>query len=215
MKLTFLLIIIFLTFPTRLFAEETPQSTEPPKKIEKEIIDEQSQNTLFKNGVYAACYGDLGVHSGKILGYNAYSIDLKAGWQLFRIYPVALTGGISWVGLGKKLRFPGEAPKELQYGYYGPVAELFLFPRFYVYPSVSYLWGTGMVYFQKAEEDKIIQAKASVSNISFNLAVRIYHESQVLFSFIQESMTANKITNVDEADKKWSSFMLAFRGSML
>ncbi len=83
--------------------------------------------TLFTSGFNAAAYGDLAIDQGAWLGESISLLRIKAGVQLARIGPAALTLGYQKNGFYTAQQNWDREAGSLKLDYRGPVLELHLF----------------------------------------------------------------------------------------
>ena len=82
-----------------------------------------SHSTLFKNGIFAASYGQISLLSGSVAKKTFIAPSLNVGWQLSRFGPLRFLIGYAVNGLGPTLVI-GNAPKVLRYNLQGLKTDL-------------------------------------------------------------------------------------------
>ncbi len=104
-----------------------------------------STKTLFRNGVYAAAYGDFGVDKGEWNGENLSAFRAKAGLQLARFDIVSLGLGYQKNGFYVN-RSWGRSEGKANIDYRGPVIEINVLPEGLFFGSFAYSSNEGYLF---------------------------------------------------------------------
>lgn len=120
------------------------------------------RETLFTDGFAAAAYGDLMFDRGAFAGENLSLLRIKAGVQIVRAGPVALSLGYQKSGFYTAQHNWDRKEGSLRVDYRGPVLELHLFPSAPLHLSLAASTNQGFLF--RREVDSSLYQPAGCEN---------------------------------------------------
>ena len=196
------------------------------------------RKTLWKNGFYAATYGELAADKGDLFGYNLSLMRFSFGAQLLRWEDYfSLTVGYQKSGFYDALKNHDTGNDDFQIDYHGLITDLHFFPRFWINGGLRYHinnQGKASERITAASEangaDVRYRYNFEISEVSLHLAVKVWQRFAITLGAGQRSIDFSyKITqNADTveiagetaerakaAPASGSFFMLGIKGSLL
>ena len=94
---------------------------------------DNSQKTLWPNGVNAAAFGEIGIDQGTVNERQISNLRLLAGFQFLRLWDmVSISFGYGKIGWYDAVYDWDDKAEKFQFNYQGPTAGIHLFPNGWV-----------------------------------------------------------------------------------
>lgn len=201
-----------------------------------------SSKSLFKNGVYAAAYGDLTLDKGDWNGESYSALRAKAGFQLLRYEFFGLSLGYQKNGFYSATRNWTRTQGSTSLDYRGPVLEFHILPESIFSASLAISSNEGYLFTKETDAATypyrcattctivLQRTKLNVEELTLQGNVEIARELYLTLGFGNRRITGRPSYEVYTADPalstyesdpsgKWkgneSFFLVGLRGSQL
>ncbi len=183
--------------------------------------DETSFNrSLVQDGPRASLYGELAAQQDRIENFNVIGTRVQGGWMLSRHTHASTTIGASYAGLlGKNENKTSEA---VTYRYYGPIAEVIVFPHDRLKALLSYGYQIGSLkHSREADDLDYFLANLKIQEIRLSASWALGGYNQVIAGVSGQSIASNKVSKLladgeyfrrrGESNKNSVSYFLGLR----